>query len=344
MRMERLSYFFKLLFCLVVLYATSVSAEETNEMSSSLETVAAKMLAVKRERVLDGVIEAIHRATLTAQTSGRVIEINYDVDDYVKKGAVLLRFRDRDQRARYDGALANSVQAKSEYKRIKDLYQKNLVSKSAMDKAEANLIATRAARDQANENLEHTRVRAPYSGIVVQRHIEVGETAAVGRKLFTGLSLEQLRVSVNVPEDLINQIRENKQARIIIERDKRTSVEGQSLTVSAIADPLSHTFIVRVNLPVGEYRIYPGMFAKVAFAVGDETKLVVPESAIVYRSEVRAVYVLDENNKIHFRQVRLGKTLGSGQVVILAGVDEAEKIAVNPVKAAITLKEHQSGE
>jgi RND family efflux transporter MFP subunit len=341
---ERLSYFFNLLFCLVLLYTTSAVAEEADETMSSLETVAAKTVSVKRERVLDGVIEAIHRATLTAQTSGRVIEINYDVDDYVKKGAVLLRFRDKDQRARYDGALANSVQAKSEYKRIKDLYKKNLLSKSAMDKAEANLIATRSARDQAKENLEHTLVRAPYSGIVVQRHIEVGETARVGRKLFTGLSLEQLRVSVNVPEDLINQIRENKQARIIIERDNSTSVMGQSLTISAIADPVSHTFVVRVNLPVGEYRIYPGMFAKVAFALGDETKLVVPQSSIVYRSEVRAVYVLDETNKIYFRQVRLGRALGSEQRIILAGLDEAEKIAVNPVKAAISLKEQRSGE
>ena len=369
MRSEHLSHFFNLLFCLVLIFTTNATAEETEKTKvieevkvldqseaieeaeaaevstpTSLETVAATKISMKRERVLDGIIEAIKRATLTAQTSGRVIEINYDVDDYVKKGAVLLRFRDKDQRARYDGALANSVQAKSEYERIQDLYKKNLLSKSAMDKAEANLIATRSARDQAKENLGHTQVRAPYSGIVVQRHIEVGETASVGRKLFTGLSLEQLRVSVNVPEDLINQVRNNKQARILLQRGKNSSVEGHSLTISSFADPASHTFVVRVKLPVAEYQIYPGMFAKVAFAVGEETKLVVPESAVVYRSDVRAVYVLDENNKIQFRQVRIGKALASGQRVILAGLDEAENIAIDPVKAGIQLKEQQSGE
>ena len=341
---ERSSYFFIPLIYLVCLYPMSTNAEEANNTASSLETVVAQSVTVKRERVLDGVIEAVKRATLTAQTSGRVIKINYDVDDYVKKGAVLLRFRDKDQRARYDSALANAVQAESEYARIKDLYKKKLVSKSAMDKAEATLIATRAARDQAKENLEHTRVRAPYSGIVVQRHIEVGETASVGRKLFTGLSLEQLRATVNVPEDLINNIRKTKQARIIVERAEGLSVVAKSLTISPYADPASHTFVVRVNLPEDDYQVYPGMFAKVAFVLEEEQQLVVPVSVLAYRSEVRAVYVLDENEKLHFRHVRVGKPLDSGLVTILAGLTEGEKVAVDPIQAAIKLKEQQGGE
>jgi len=343
MRLERSFYFFMLLFSLVCLYPVS-HAEQANEESSSLETVAAESITVKHERMLDGVIEAVKRATLTAQTSGRVIEINYDVDDYVKKGEVLLRFRDKEQKARYDGALANAVQAESEYARTKDLHKKNLISKSAMDKAEANLIATRAARDQAMENLEHTRVRAPYSGIVVQRHIEVGETAVIGRKLFTGLSLEQLRATVNVPEDMINSIRKNKQARIVVERAGGLSVEAKSLTISPYADPASHTFVVRVNLPEDDYQVYPGMFAKVGFVLGEEQQLVVPKSAVVYRSEVRAVYVLDENDKFQFRHVRVGKPLDSGQVSILAGLTKGEKVAVNPLQAVIKLKEQQGGE
>lgn len=323
---------------------TKADAEVTEVQNSGLKTAVAESVTVKHERMLDGVIEAVKRATLTAQTSGRVIRINYDVDDYVKKGAELLRFRDKDQRARYDGALANAVQAESEYARTKDLYKKKLVSKSTMDKAEARLIATRAARDQAKESLEHTRVRAPYSGIVVQRHIEVGETATVGRKLFTGLSLEQLRATVNVPEDLINRIRQNKQARIVVERAGGLNIEAKSLTISPYADPASHTFVVRVNLPEGDYHIYPGMFAKVGFVLDEEIQLAVPKSAVVYRSEIRAIYVLDENNKLHFRHIRLGKPLDSERVAILAGLTEGERVALNPIQAVIELKEQQGGE
>ncbi len=65
------------------------------------------------ERVLDGEVEAVHEATVSAQTSGRVVEINYDVDDYVEKDAILLRFRDKDQRARYNAAKANYEEARA---------------------------------------------------------------------------------------------------------------------------------------------------------------------------------------------------------------------------------------
>ncbi len=312
-----------------------------NGAAMEIQTVEVGYVQADQERVLDGLIEAVHQATVSAQTSGRVIKINYDVDDFVEKGAILLQFRDKEQRARYEGAQANYEQAEAEYRRTRDLLKQNLVSQSAMDKAEARLKATRAERDQAKENLEHTRVRAPYSGIVVKRHIEVGETARVGRKLFTGISLEQLRATVNVPEDIINVIREKKQARIIIDRHPPLSLPAKSLTISPYADPDSHTFVVRVNLPKGDYRIYPGMFSKVAFIIAKTRQLSIPVKALAHRSEVQGVYVLGDENRITFRQVRVGRHMDNGRVAILAGLSEGETIALDPIAAVVRLKEQE---
>jgi RND family efflux transporter MFP subunit len=309
---------------------------------AELATAPVRYVQTPQERIVDAVIEAVKQATVSAQTSGRVIEINYDVDDYVEKGAMLLRFRDKEQRARYDAAQANFEEAQSDYKRTTELFEKKLVAKAMLDKAEARLKAAQAERDQARENLEHTLVRAPYSGIVVQRHIEVGETAGVGQKLFTGLSLESLRATVNVPQDIINIIRSKQQARVILDRDTGKSVPAESLTISPYADPVTHTFTVRVNLPAGDYQIYPGMFVKVAFVLDEIQQLVVPVSAVSQRSEVTAVYVVDDKQRIHYRQVRVGRQQGD-ELELLAGVKEGEQVALEPIKAVVRYKDQQAG-
>lgn len=320
---------------LVVTWASAAPAK--------LSTAEVRYVQIPKERILDALIEAKKQATVSAQTSGRVIEINYDVDDYVEKGEILLRFRDKEQRARYDAAEANYEEAESDFRRTTELFEKKLVAKAMLDKAEARLKATRAQRDQAKENLEHTRVRAPYSGIVVKRHIEVGETATIGQRLFTGLSLESLRATVNVPQDIINTIRKNQQARVIINRTTGQSVQAESLTISPYADPTTHSFTVRVYLPAGDYQIYPGMFVKVGFVLDEIQQLVIPADAVTHRSEVTAVYVVDSQQRLYYRQIRVGQPFEDTEVVILAGLNAGERVALDPIKAVVRYKEQRAG-
>ncbi len=310
---------------------------------AELESAPAVLQNRPLERILDGKIEAVHEATVSAQTSGRVIKINYDVDDYVEKGAVLLQFRDKEQQARYNSAKAGYEEALAEFNRVKDIYAKKLVAKAALDKAEARLKSTKASLEQASEELENTRVRAPYSGIVVKRHIEMGELARVGQALFTGISLEALRASVEIPQDMVNVVRQRQQARLFIDRDGVQSVAAESIRVSPYADPKSHTFNVRVNLPKGDYGIYPGMFVKVAFVIDEVQRLVVPVQAVVHRSEVTAVYVIDEQQRIRMRHIRIGDRINDELVEVLAGLDEGERVALDPIRATSAFKEQQTG-
>lgn len=317
--------------------------EAVAESGLPFEVATVNSQTVSHEEVVDAVIEAVQRATVSAQTSGRAMEVNFDTDDYVTKGTVLIRFRDTEQRAALKAAQARFGEAEAEFNRIKDIYEQKLVAKAAFDKAEAGYKAARAALEQAQEQLEHTVVRAPYSGIVVKRHIEVGELASPGKPLMEGISLERLRAVADVPQMYIETVRSLSKARVLVPDAGPAGVEGIKLTISPYADPVSHSFKIRVDLPPGQHGVYPGMFAKVAFAIGDEQRLLVPASAIAHRSEVTAVYVLKSDGQIMMRHVRTGRVRADGQVEVLAGLREGEKVALDPIRAGIYLKEKRKG-
>jgi len=328
---------------IILLFVSHINAGLASEGAASkvpdneLATVAVKQIELPELRVVDATIEATQQATVSAQTSGRITEILVDVDDYVTKGAVIIRLRDKTQRAAFNAAKARFEEAQAEYNRVKDIYEKKLVAKALLDKAEAQLKTTKAQLESAAEALDNTEIRAPYSGIVVKRHVEVGETANVGQALMTGLSLEKLRAAVQLPQTLVHHAREHRQTWVWVGRDLATRVQAESLTISPFADKDSHTFLVRVNLPVGDYHVYPGMHTKVEFLTGTRSSLVIPESAIARRSEVIGVYVKDKD-KIQFRYVRLGKPLPDQQREILSGLSIGEEILLEPAKAIAALK------
>ena len=195
------------------------------------------------------------------------------------------------------------------------------------------MAAARSAIATAEQQLEYTLVRAPYPGIVTERFVEVGESIAVGQPLMSGLSLESLRVVVDIPQDVAAMVREHQTAFILTDADR---VPAAKLTIFPFADSMSNTFTVRIELPPGQFDLYPGMFVKAAFVVGDEERLLVASSALIRRSEVSGVYVVNDDNEVRFRQVRVGGVFGD-RVEILAGLAEGERIAVDPVRAGIHL-------
>ncbi len=305
--------------------------------------------AFPRVEAFDAVLEAAQRSTVVAQTSGRVVAIRFDVNDYVEKGEVLLRLDDtahkaslREAEAALAEAQARFRQAEAHFKRIKALFAKGQVSKAAMDKAEADrksararLQAARAKVRQAEEQLSYTVVRAPYSGVVVQRHVEIGEAVNPGQPLMTGLSLERMRASAHIPQSLMPALRKRLKARVLL---LGKALEPVRLTLFPFADPATHTFTVRAELPPGE-GLYPGMFAKMAFDLGEEKRLVVPRQAVVYRGEVTGVYVV-EGEKVRLRQIRTGRRFGDA-IEVLAGLAAGERVALDPIRAGAYLKAHE---
>ena len=338
---------------LVMLPLIPLQPAQAAANGATLDTAQATLELVSREFRFAGVVEAINKATISAQTGGTIQQILVDVDDYVEKGAVIIRLKDTSQQAQLkkaqageQEAIANLAKADDEYKRVKDIYAKKVVPKSTMDDAKhalnaakARLDAARASLDEAREQLSYTVVKTPYSGIVTERHVEVGETVQTGARLMTGLSLNKLRVNVDVPQSLINKIRIYNKAFVYIDASigsQQVQVAVEKITIFPVADRASKTFKVRLDLPEGITGLFPGMFVKASLVTGEKELLVIPPQSIVHRSEVSAVYVIAENGQINFRHVRMGNSSGLSQVV-LSGLEAGEKVALDPIKAGIAL-------
>jgi len=311
-------------------------------------TATAELASTPRERLFDGAVEAVNQATMSAQTSGRVAEVFFDVDDYVEPGQAIVRFTDVEQQsalrqasAALTEARARANQADEEFRRVSSLFEANSASKreydqalAARDAAQARIVAAESAVRTAEQQLEYTLVRAPYAGIVTERYVEPGEAVGVGQPLMSGLSLETLRVVVDLPQEVAALVRQHRKAYVMTAEGR---VETKNVTIFPFAHSASNTFRVRVELPQGQFGLYPGMFVKVAFVIGDAQRLLVPTVALMRRSEVTGVYVVDENDEVRMRQVRVGGTFDE-RTEVLSGLRAGERVAADPVRAGIYLK------
>jgi RND family efflux transporter MFP subunit len=336
-------------FALAALICAPLWAPPTVQGATALETLTVEATPAPLERVLDGRVEAVNQATVSAQTAGRVAEILYDVNDFVPAGAVILRLRATEQRSGLEQAqaalreaVARESEAQAHYARTRNLHDVDAASKSQLeeatagrDAAVARLAAARAGLEAAREGLGYTEVRAPYAGVVTARLVEVGEAVRPGTALMSGLSLQYLRVAVDLPQSVVEHVRGIRKAAVYVD-GRRTEATG--LTIFPQASSAANTFRARVDLPENAVDLYPGMLVKVGFIVGETRRLSIPVSALIVRSEVTAVYVLGEHDRPSLRQVRVGHRT-DGRVEILAGLTDGERIAVDPVAAAQALRD-----
>ena len=345
----------KLIFSAISL-AMAVNLSALDSRAGELATGVAARHTFDNLRQFEGSIEAVNKSTISAQTSGRIKTINFDVDDFVKAGSVIVTFYDTEHKARLKqaesslmAATAQRISAGQDFSRASKLFAKGTVAKSrfdaaksAFDSAKAREESARAAVQQAKEQLEYTIVRAPYSGFVVERHVQIGEIANPGKPLMTGFSLEKLRVRAEVPQQFANAIRKGGQA--IIYGPNNVVIESSDLTVFPFADPKSNTVTIRIALPEGTKSVFPGMLVKTAFRVGQTTNISIPSRAVVRRGEVVGVYIVDDDGKIQLQQIRVGRKHGKDRIEVLSGLKDGDKLALDPLMASIKLKSEMAAE
>jgi RND family efflux transporter MFP subunit len=345
----------KLIFSAISI-AMAVQLSAIDSHASELATGVAASHTFDNLRQFEGSVEAVNKSTISAQTAGRIKTINFDVDDFVKAGSVIVTFYDTEHKSRLKqaesalmAATAQRVSAQQDFNRTAKLFAKGTVAKSrydtaksSIDSAKAREESAKAAVQQAKEQLDYTVVRAPYSGFVVERHIQIGEIANPGKPLMTGFSLEKLRVKAEVPQQFAAAIRKGGQA--IIYGPNKVVIQSSDLTVFPFADPKSNTVTIRIALPEGTKSVFPGMLVKTAFKVGQSTNISIPLSAVVHRGELVGVYIIDKNEKIQLQQIRIGRKHGKDRVEVLAGLKDGDKLALDPLMASIKLKSEMAAE
>ena len=314
-------------------------ALSASAVAESLSVIAVKPHAVDLAFPSEAVVEAIQQATVGAQVPGRVLEVKADAGQTVKKGDVLMRIDAREATEAARAAEAQYANARVNYERTKSLVAQKFMSAAALDKAKADFDAAAANRAAAGASQSHATILAPITGIVARRHAELGDMAMPGTPLFTIYQPGGLRVTASIPQYRLKDMRPVKTARVEFPESGQW-VDATAVQVLPTADAATHVSQVRVTLPTVP-EATPGMFARVHFVTGQAEKLTVPASAVLRRGEVAAVYVQAADGRLSLRQLRLGDSVGRGEIEVLAGLATGDQVVTEPVKAAIQLKSGQ---
>lgn len=204
-------------------------------------------------------------------------------------------------------------------------------SGTQIDQARHALEQARSRIRQIDTKLRDTVSVAPFDGVIVKKYVEVGDTVQPGQPLLGYEDVQLLQIVADIPTRLVSTLREGD--TVIARIDAiNASMNVQVANIFPKADPIKHTIRVKFNLPQ-DVIVAAGTYAEVRIPTTSavtETQITVPVTAVVQRGGLPVVFVVDKENRIEMRLVRLGETLPSGEVVIHFGVTENEMILDRP--------------
>jgi RND family efflux transporter MFP subunit len=266
--------------------------------------------------------------------------------DYVSRGSVLAQIRHQDLTNQIDQATAmlhqaqaQHVEATQDYERAKALYATQSLIKPDFDQAQARFDSTRAGVDQAKASLhqaqlalEDADLRAPFSGYILARNIELGNLAEPGSTTFTIADTSAVKIGFGVPEYALRHLRLGQQFSIHLQDDPK-EYSGRVTSIAASADEKNRVFAIEVTVPNSKSYLKPGMIASLTVSGVQKAPVpAVPLSAVVADPASPghyAVFVAEEQGSkwvAHLREVTLGETHESD--VAVDGVKQGEKIVV----------------
>ncbi|MDQ6992984.1 MAG: efflux RND transporter periplasmic adaptor subunit [Mariprofundus sp.] len=304
------------------------SAEQEVKTAPPLVAVVAHTATVAtttlpRNYHTSGAVSSDHKVAISSRISGYILSINVREGDRVQAGQRLFSVDPVELKQAAAQAKADQRDAAVDLKRYRSLLSDHAVSQQQFDKVFLRFTMARSRVLQAENQLLYAEVRAPVSGVVVEKHGSSGDLAIPGQPLLVLEDPSSLLVETYVSEQFITSIHENDSVNLFIPGLKKT-VSGQVRQVVKSANRLSHQFLVKVAL-AADSGAYPGMFAEVLFVTGERLAVVVPKAALLKRSGLDGIYLLDEHHIAHYRQLRVGARRDGG-VEILAGLKAGDQI------------------
>jgi multidrug efflux pump subunit AcrA (membrane-fusion protein) len=209
----------------------------------------------------------------------------------------------------------------------------------------ADIYATRAQLDQAHHALKQARAQiqqidtklrdalsiAPFDGTIVTKNIEVGDTVQPGQSLLVYEDLDTMQIVVDVPGRHTHGLHEGQLVSARID-GLNNKLQVKISKVFPTSDPVRHTTRVKLTLPKTTH-VSPGNYAEVWIPASKSVsvkRLIVPATAVIKRGGLPSVFVVNQENQVELRLVRIGDFLLSGHVVILYGVKENEQVLDKP--------------
>ena len=284
-----------------------------------------------------GTVQAEHRTSVTARVVANVLEMKVNAGDKVQQGQLLALLDDTQQQARVQqareslrSAEANRDYAAQEVERRRALPPQVLSQsereqwESKLNMASADVARAKQAVLEAESALADTQIRAPMSGIVIDRLVEPGDQSAPGKTLVTLYDPTRLRVEASVRESDIGRLSPGLKLTVVVDALK-TERQGTVEQIVPAADPTSRTFLVKVHLP-DPAGLFPGMYARLRIPLDERQTVQIPSAAVRRVGQLTLLDVMQNGRPLR-RAVRLGRSDGE-TVEVLAGLNEGEQIAL----------------
>jgi membrane fusion protein, multidrug efflux system len=332
---------------LVLGLTTACGEKKTGEESPAPvgRTLAANLYTVQKaamtQRIeVPGTVASEDQVQVASRLMGYIRKIKVQEGQSVKAGQLLFVVDPADIQGQVNQARAGLAQAEaaladaqSDYDRFGALYKEEAIPKVQWDKvrlqhqiAQQQVAAAKAGLGTASSQMRYASVTAPIAGVVTQKMANPGDLASPGRPVVVIEGLKKLQVTTSVGDDVFAQIKPGD--KVSVNPDGGSAAEeGIVALVVPAADPVSHTHLVKIDLPRAS-GLESGHFVRVGFHVGSREGIHIPVSAVVERAGITGVFVIDANGIAHFRMVRVGSA-DEGVVEIQAGLNPGEQIAVS---------------
>jgi RND family efflux transporter MFP subunit len=333
---------------IVLLAATLLAGCGQSDESASNATAAPRTVVAQTTQLassdqqnltlLSGTVMASNQVQVASRLMGYIRTLTVKEGQTVKAGELLFQVDPTDiqgqvaqARSGLAQAQANLANAKGDYERFGNLYKEQAIPKQQWDQtqlryqvAQEQVAAAQAGYNTAGAQMRYSSVTSPIAGVVVQKMANQGDLASPGRPVLVIEGQGKLQVQTQVPGDVFDKIKLGSKVQVFA-GDK--TVQGTITQAVPVADPMSHTHTVKIDLPANA-GLDSGSFVRVGFAVGSAPQLRVPQSAVVDRAGMTGVFVVDKGGIAHFRLVRQGAQIG-GEVEIQAGLSAGDTIVTS---------------
>jgi len=201
-------------------------------------------------------------------------------------------------------------------------------ARAALEQAEAGSAQAQSHEQAVASVASYARIVAPFDGRVLRRTVDPGSLASPGVPLFVVEDPSRYQLEVTLPADVLRKVHQGTTARVELDALRGRELRGTVAEMEAGANPVSHTARARLSLPE-EPGVQSGLFGRAFFVQGEKRALVVPQSSLLVRGQLRGIYVVDRDGVAHWRVLTLGRTRDD-QVEVLSGLDEGDVIVLNP--------------
>ena len=286
-----------------------------------------------------GTVAAVQGVVVSADLPGTVDKIAFESGKRVREGDVLVQLDTRQERAQLAAVEAQRDLAAVNFGRMQNLAKDGIISRSDFDTAAANQKETEARVGEIRATIERKTIRAPFSGVLGLRQVNLGQYLSAGDPVVPLQSLNPIYVNFGVPQQDAAQVRMGRQVRIAARELAGIEFGGRVTALDSVVDPSTRNIQVQATLSNPENKLRPGMFVQAELGLGEsQTVITVPTSGISYAPYGDSVFVVttlkDEKGKSYLgvRQqfVKVGGARGD-QVGVLSGLKPGDEVVTSGV-------------